>query len=242
MKTLTKTTHISTFTFPPPEVGSISLDDPSKSDLTIPVGSPWTSGRHWHDHHAEHWKVLSGAMLITLNNDSFIVTRESPTVSIPPKVRHELMRWDCPGRTHHQNAAQEAFRKEMLVNGQSKELEKLGATAVKAEESTTPADGEKQIFFRNLLSAISEPRTSTLGGILKFAQILIIYHHLDARMVMVDMGAENASGWRAMIEEGIWWLYVRMASLIGAVFDLQPVSEAYTPGPLVSEWEKKKPK
>ena len=52
--TLTQTSHLSTFTFPPPQVGSISLDDPSENDLTTPVGSPWTSGRHWHDHHDEH--------------------------------------------------------------------------------------------------------------------------------------------------------------------------------------------
>ena len=181
-------------------------------------------------------------MLITLNDNSIFVTRESPTISIPPKVRHELMRWDCPGRTHHQNAAQEAFRKTMLMDGQSKELEKLAAMVLKAEESTTPADGEKQIFFRNLLSTISEPRTSILGRILEFAHVLIIHHGLDARIVMVDMGPESANGWRAMVEEVVWWLYVGMASLVGALFNLQPVSQAYTPDSLVSDCEKKKSK
>ena len=242
MATITSTTHLSTFTFPPPDVGSLSLHDPSKTDLKIPVGSTWTSGRHWHDDHVESWKVLSGAMLITINNNSFVVTGESPTVAIPCKARHELMRWDCPGRTDHQSAAQAAFRKEMLSRGLSRELEKLGAQQVEAEESTMPADGEKEIFFRNLLSVISEPRTGRLGEVLRFFHILLIYQRLDARMVILDMGAEDDNGWRAMVEEIIWWLFAGTASLVGALFGLEPVSEAYTPAPLASRWEKEKSK
>ena len=89
-------------------------------------------------------------MLVTVNNNSFVVTSASPSITIPRKPRHEAMRWDCPGRKGHQSAAQEAFRKEMLAKGRSKELEKLAA---EIEEWTTPADGEKEVFFRNLLSA-----------------------------------------------------------------------------------------
>lgn len=242
MATLTRTTHLSTFAFPPPEASRLSFNEPFKTDITIPVSSTWTSGRHWHNEHVERWEVLSGAILITLNNNSFVVTGGSPAVTMPRKARHELMRWDCPGRTGHQKAAQEAFRTEMLAKGQSRELEKLGAQEVEAEESTTPADGEKEIFFRNLLSAVSEPRSGALGGLLRFIHILKIYQGLDAKMVIVDMGPEDGNGWRAMVEEMIWALLVGMASVVCAVFGLKPVSEAYTPGPLVSRWEERKSK
>ena len=242
MATLTRTTQLSNFAFHPPEASRHSLNEPYKTAITIPISSTWTSGRHWHNEHVECWKVLSGAVLITLNNNSFVVTGGSPAVVIPRKVRHELMRWDCPGRVDHQKAAQEAFRTKMLAKGQSKELEKLGAQCVEAEETTTPADGEKEIFFRNLLSAVSEPRNGTLGEVLRFIHILRIYLGLDAKMVILDMGPEDGNGWRAMVEEMIWWLLVGMASLVGAVFGLKPVSEAYTPGPLVSRREEQKSK
>ena len=130
----------------------------------------------------------------------------------------------------------------MLSRGLSRELEKLGAQQVEAEESTMPADGEKEIFFRNLLSVISEPRTGRLREVLRFFHILLIYQRLDARMVILDMGAEDDHGWRAMIEEMVWWLFVVTASLVGALFGLEAVSEAYTPAPLASRWEKEKSK
>lgn len=241
MSTLSRTTHLSTFNFPSPGAASLSLDDdPSIVHATIPVGSNWTSGRHWHDDHAEHWKVISGAMLITVNNNSFVVTDTSPIVSISRKARHELMRWDCPGRKDHQHAAQQAFEEQMKAKGQSMELESLRAQAVEAEEWTTPADGEKQIFFRNVLSATSEPRNGILGNILRFIHILIIFQGLDARMVILDLGAEDGKGWRGMVEEMIWWALQEMACMIGFVLGLQPVNEAYTPGRSISQWQGKK--
>ena len=48
-------------------------------------------------------------------------------------------------------------------------------------------------------------------------------------MVILDMGTENSSGWRGMLEEMKWWVVLGMESLIGGVFGLKPVREAYTP-------------
>ena len=132
--------------------------------------------------------------------------------------------------------AQEAFRKEMLAKGQSKELEKLKAQQVEAEEWTTPKDGEKEVFFRNLLSVISEPPNGILGEILRFIHIVIIYQDMDTRMVILDMGSENGKGWRGVVEELMWRVVMGVAGLIGGVLGLKPVSEAYTPDRLISKW------
>ena len=125
----------------------------------------------------------------------------------------------------------------MVAKGRSKELEKLGVQEAEIEEWTTPADGEKEVFFRNLLSAFSEPRNGILGEVLRFVHIVIIYQGLDASMVVVDMGSESGKGWRGMVENMIWWVVRGVAVLIGAVFGLKPVSEAYTPGGLMSKRE-----
>ena len=239
MATLTGTTHISTFTFPRPGIASLSLSESDDINVAVPAGSEWSAGPNWHNEHAEKWRVLSGALLVSINNKSFIVTGGSPWVTIPPKARHDVMRWDCPGRTGHQSAAQEAFRKEMLANGQSRELERLSAQEVHAQQSNSPADCEKEIFFRNMLSAISEPRNGIWGEILRFIHTVIIYKGLDSKMVILDMSS-GGTGWRAMVEEMVWWLVAGMANLVGALFDLEAVSKAYTPSPLISQWNEKK--
>lgn len=238
MATLTRTTHLSTFTTPAPAAASLSFfDDPSKTRVKVPAGSFFDTGYHWHNEHAESFKVLSGALLVTMNSNSFIVTDASPAITIPPKARHEAMRWDGPARKSHQKAAQEAFRKEMLAKGQSKELEKLGAQEVEVHEWTTPADGEKEVFFRNLVSTFSEPRSGVMGEILRFVHVVIIYKGLDTSMVVLDMGSESGQGWRGMVERMIWWVVVGVAVLIGGIFGLDPVSEAYTPGDLITKRE-----
>ena len=241
MATLTSTTHMTTFTFPRPAIATVSLNEHENMDIAVPPGSIWSSGPNWHHGHTENWKVLSGAILVSLNNKSFVVTAGSPWISFPSPGRHEVSRWDRPERTGHQRAAQEAFRKEMLANGKSRELEELSAQEVQAVQSTSPSDFEKEIFFRNLLSAISEPRNGSWGEFLRFIHTVIIYQGLDAKMVIVDMGSEG-TGWRAMVEEIIWWLVTVMANLVGALFNLklEPVSKAYTPRSLLSQWERKK--
>lgn len=238
MATLTGTTHMSTFTFPRPGIASLSLNDSGEMNFAVPAGSNWSAGPNWHNEHGEHWRVLSGAMLVSINNKSFIVKGPSPWVTIPPKARHDVMRWDRPARTGHQSAAQEAFRKEMIANGQSSELEKLSAQEVHAQQSNSPEDCEKEIFFRNVLSAISEPRKGIWGEILRFIHLVIIYEGLDSKMVILDMGS-GGTGWRAMVEETVWWLAASMANLVGALFKLDPVSKAYTPSPLISQWKEK---
>lgn len=237
MATLTSTSHISTFSFPQPDTASISFDESEYMNISVPPGSKWSAGPNWHNGHEEHWRVLSGAILLSINNKSYIVTGGSPWVKIPPKARHDVMRWDRPGRTGHQSAAQEAFRKEMLANGQSRELEKLSSQDVQAQQTTAPDDCEKEIFFRNVLSALSEPRNGTWGEILRFIHIVVIYTRLDAQMVILNMASEG-KGWRAMVEQIVWWLVAGMANLVGALYNFEAVSTAYTPSPLIAQWNK----
>ena len=244
MASLTGTTHISTFTFPRPAIASVSFNESDTFNIAVPAGSNWSSGPNWHNGHAEHWKVLSGALLVSMNNKSFVVTGDpatggSPWITFPSKARHEVSRWDRSERTGHQSAAQEAFRKEMIANGQSSELEKLSAQEVQALQTTSPADFEKEIFFRNILSALSEPRNGIWGEILRFMHLVVIYQGLDAKMVIIDMGSEGP-GWRAMVEEIVWWLVAGMVNLVGPLFNFESVSEAYTPSPLMSQWREKK--
>ena len=141
----------------------------------------------------------------------------------------------------HQKAAQEAFRRERLAKGQSKEIEQLGAQETQAEEWTTPADDEKEVFFRNLLSAALEPRNGILGEVLRLIHILVIYQGLDTRMVFFDMGSESGDGWRGMTEEIIWWFVLGIAGLVGNFMGLMPVSKAYTPSDLGSKGGKGSP-
>lgn len=57
-------------------------------------------------------------------------------------------------------------------------------------------------------------------------------------MVIVDMGSDG-TGWRAMVEEIVWWLVAGLATLLGALFNFEAVSKEYTPSPLMSQWKEK---
>ena len=80
-------------------------------------------------------------------------------VRCPCKTRNELIRWNRPGWKGHQSTAQDAFSEEMLATGQPKELEKLRTQKTESEGWTACADCEKEVLFRNLLSAVPEPRS-----------------------------------------------------------------------------------
>ena len=79
---------------------------------------------------------------------SRIYTARDGTAQIPRYARHEWMRFDRPAHllSRGQREAQEAYFRE---HGK-KEIEEMQGEDLIAEEWTDPADGQKEMFFRNL--------------------------------------------------------------------------------------------
>lgn len=238
-----------TWKFPAPHTLSPGASDapspvPARTNITFRAGSTLTTGRHWHNTHTEYIQVTLGAAIVTVNNVSNVYTAADGPVMVPRKARHEWMRWDCPERKGHQLAAQNAFRKSLT----SEEANEMQEEDLNVTEWTDPMDGHKEIFFRNLFSAMQEPSFETRypvvpGEWLRTLQIFVIMWELDNPLVLLDLSGDEKAGrsqWAcAKVEEVVTWLAMGAIWLIGMkIFGLKGVNRVWTPEWLIEIWEK----
>lgn len=114
---------VPTFTRQGPEAVVYDLSVPGQAKITLPAGSAWSSGPHWHETHTEFLQVLRGAAQVTLAGTVLAaVTAEDGVVTVPRGIVHEWKR------------SSSLAREEELV----------------VREWTDPRDGDKEVFFRNL--------------------------------------------------------------------------------------------
>ena len=125
------------------------------------------------------------------------------------------------------------------------EVEKLQGEELVAEEWTEPADGQKEIFFRNLFSTVLEPRyrsdVSWLGGLWTTLQIMCVMWEMDNYVVLVDFGGDGG-GWRAWVEATFTYTVMFLIVMLGRVCGCRAVNEEYTPEHLLRRWESGRPK
>ncbi len=152
------------------------------------------------------------------------------------------MRFDRPARllSKEQREAQEAYFQEHTQD----EFEKLKGEDVIAEEWTDPADGQKEIFFRNIFSTLLEPQykaeVSRLGELWRTLQIMCVMWELDNYVVFVDLEGWRG-GWRALTEMAFTYAFMGCLMLLGRLFGCRAVHEEYTPKYLIERWESGRP-
>lgn len=243
---LTNTTHQTSFFRPPPE--SVTFSFPPPAALNIPaipptiinfhVGSELSTQLHWHTTHTEYVRVTSGAALIMVSGISKIYMAKDGAAQVPRYARHEWMRFDRPADllSEGQRKAQEAYFRE---HGKE-DIEKLKGEDLVAEEWTDPADGQKEIFFRNLFSTVSELQYQSskfwLGELWKTLQIMCVMWEMDNYLVFVDFGGWRG-GWRALLEEAMTYAVMGCMMILGVLCGCRAVNEEYTPKHLIKRWE-----
>lgn len=243
---LTNTFHQTFFYRPPPESITFSFSPPTSFNTSsIPptiinfhVGSEISTQYHWHTRHTEYIHVISGAALIMVSGVSKIYTAKDGAAQVPRYARHEWMRFDRPAHllSNGQREAQEAYFRD---HGEE-ELERLRGEDLIAEEWTDPADGQKEIFFRNLFSTALEPQyesnVSWLGELWKTLQIMCVMWEMDNYLVLVDFGGWRG-GWRALVEAAFTYAVIGCMMTLGWLCGCRAVSEEYTPKHLMKRWE-----
>ena len=248
---LTKTSHQASFYRPPPQSSTFSFPPPaSVSTPTFPptiinfhVGSELSTQYHWHTTHTEYLRVTSGAALIMVSGVSKIYTAKDGAAQVPRYARHEWMRFDRPAHllSNGQREAQEAYFREH----DKEDIEKLKGEDLIAEEWTDPADGQKEIFFRNLFSTALEPqyqsKVSWLGGFWKMLQIMCVMWEMDNYLVLVDFEGWRG-GWRELVEAAFTYAIMGCMVALGVLCGCRAVSEEYTPKHLIERWESGRPK
>ena len=148
------------------------------------------------------------------------------------------MRFDRPTRllSDGQREVQEGYFRQ---HGKE-EIERLMGEDVVAEEWTDPADGQKEIFFRNLFSTLVETQyqsnTLWLGELWKTLQIMCVMWELDNYVVLVDFGGWRG-GWRAWIEAAFTYAVMGCMTILARLCGCRAVNEQYTPTHLRERWE-----
>lgn len=139
---------------------------PYATRITLPPGSTWTPSPHWHERYTEYVRCVSGRLVVRLDGVEKVVTPEDGPQTINKFVVHEFMRADMHG---YRNGGHEGEENEDVV----------------VEEWTDPADGSKQVFFRNLLGVLND---AEYWGKWLGLQALLICSRYDNYNVMMWSG------------------------------------------------------
>lgn len=218
----------------PPNAVVYDLSESDHVTITLPIGSTWSSGLHWHEKHVEYLRVLKGRVQVMLGPQVHIISAGDQTteVRVDRNVWHEWKRADTDGG------------EEVVVN-----------------ERTDPDDGEKAIFFFNLNGVVLKAQTlSCPPYMLKWLHTLLlefwvtlnlfaIFHNLDNVPVFVNVlqafskrGFEFAEGTLGYIflrgvDRFISHLVLFVSSWIAWGFGILPVRDEFTPAEARKRWE-----
>lgn len=84
----------------------------SRTTFTIPPGSKFTPGPHWHEQYTEIFRVLKGRVKLIKNGKVKIVAESDGAQNVPPFTIHEFMRADVdevPGKGDEGNVIVEEW-------------------------------------------------------------------------------------------------------------------------------------
>lgn len=170
--------------------------------ITLPPKSTWTSGLHWHETHTEYLQIVRGTALVTLNKSTRTYTAADGIVIIPRFARHEWQRAIADGE-------------ELVVR-----------------EWTDPADGAKEVFFRNLSSVVVD---CTKNGPPKewwlTWQLFVVFWGLDNYPVFLEIAWVPLVG--STLEWALTHLLLLAAVLAGKIVGLKSAYGEYTPSKIL---------
>ena len=183
---------------------------PYATRITLPPGSSWTPSPHWHERYTEYVRCVSGRLLVRLDGVEKVVTPEDGPQTINKYVVHEFMRADMHG--YRDGAAEGGEQEDVVV-----------------EEWTDPADGSKQVFFRNLLGVLQDDQY--WGSWFGLQALLICSRYDNFNVIWAGWGKWAVTHAAFGAAEAVAW-----------VAGLRPWYEEYTPEGLraVAEGTQKK--
>ncbi|KAI1214183.1 uncharacterized protein F4807DRAFT_117507 [Annulohypoxylon truncatum] len=162
----TRRPNQTTFTRPFPAAVTYDLSVPDQATITVPLGSSWTSGPHWHEAHTEFLEVLAGRARVTLGSRTLVVGvgagmgNGDGVLRVERGVVHE---WRRASREDEEEGGEDGGAGGREVEGEGEgEGEDVEELVVK--EWTEPKDGAKEVFFRNLNGLVLDAAGGGGGG------------------------------------------------------------------------------
>lgn len=195
-----------------PNAVTYDLSQPHLTFITLPMGSEWSSGLHWHETHDEYLRVLRGTIRVRLGEGTRLL-RPGEEARVPKYVRHEWSRADI-----------------------------LGGEEVIVAERTDPADIQKHLFFWNLNGVILNAQAAKADGwlaeLLTTFKLFLIFYTLDNWPVFYDLSSYwGPFGITNQIEAVVTHALLAAAALIARLMGYKAVDAKFTPQSLLHVYE-----
>jgi hypothetical protein len=213
------------------------LSDPSTVAITLPVGSNWTSGLHWHETHIEYLRVIKGSIEVTLGNQ-----------------RLKISAWDAITEIKVDKGVWHEWKRSDTNKGDD----------VVVLERTDPHDGQKAVFFWNLNGVLfnaqhaSVPpympgtlhgwlmgfwinlRLFTIFNELDNFPIFINFQHVLSKSINVQVDPIRGQHLLRGLDRLISHLILQAASWTAWLLGIQAVDEQFTPKGAMARWKQSK--
>ena len=158
----TNTESLTTLTRPSPAAVLYDVSRPHSVTITVPPQSTWATGPHWHEMHTEYLQVLEGLARVMINGKARVYSPSDGVIKVPTFTLHE---WQREAKGYARVDREE--RKNLVVR-----------------EWTTPADGQKETFFRMLNSYLIEPEPQRLHGRLRLPPFIVAW--IEQRVILLQ--------------------------------------------------------
>ncbi|SPJ72438.1 uncharacterized protein FTOL_02166 [Fusarium torulosum] len=108
------------------------------------------TGLHWHETHTEYLEVVQGYALVTVGNYTSVFSKDDGIITIPRYAIHQYMRAD---KTEQGKVGKDV---DLIVR-----------------EWTEPGDGDKEVFFRNIISLMIDKKDTSLGTVDMLLSVMV---------------------------------------------------------------------
>ncbi|KAK3064985.1 hypothetical protein LTS18_014871 [Coniosporium uncinatum] len=182
-----------------PGQGGITFEPKSPFvTITFPVGFPERKGLHWHETHTEYLEVVQGIALITLGEVTETFSSADGIIVIPRFTHHEYRRADTV------EAGRDGKDVGLLVR-----------------EWTDPADGQKQLYFRNVMGLIEDRAGETLlSNVWTLWQLFVVFSGNDNFPLLLPVPA-ILGPLKPIVERNFTYTLLRILALLGSLVGLR---------------------
>ncbi|KAH6885856.1 hypothetical protein B0T10DRAFT_85627 [Thelonectria olida] len=192
------------------DVGGVEFADlrASKPHSTVVfrVGASESTGLHWHEDKTEYIQVEQGHALVTIGDKTAVFGPEDGVITIPRFVIHQYSRADA---TDEGDA--------------SRDID------LRITEWTDPNDGDKAIFFRNIISCIKDKEGGLRGSMMLLLSLFVVMYHHDNYPVLYSgpaiLGSRVQLVVRRMVTHGV----LKVAAVVGFFAGLKGTYSEYSP-------------
>ncbi|KAM0189657.1 hypothetical protein ACHAPA_006356 [Fusarium lateritium] len=164
------------------------------------------TGLHWHEAHTEYLEVVQGFALVTVGNHTAVFSKDDGIITIPRYTIHQFMRAD---KTEQGKVGKDV---DLIVR-----------------EWTEPGDGDKEIFFRNMISLVMDKKSTTLGTVDMLLSVMVVFWYHDNYPVFWKGPELFGTGVQERARRVVTYSVMGCLVLIGRIIGCKPQYPEYTP-------------